>query len=81
MTNIVRIALPLRAAEDVIPHLGKPTHWQQGRSAKSVADSWFRANDIPHSQTGLLALLGVGEELAVDGLGRRHPTHGIGISH
>jgi len=95
-----RIAVPLLKAEDVIPHLGKPTHWKQGRSAKAVADSWFQANDLPPrvravldqsadlngaelidawlerctdlgdrrgsaTQTDLLAVLGVGDELAV----------------
>lgn len=89
--------------EDVIPHLGKPTHWKQGRSAKALADSWFQANDLPPrvravldqspeflgaelidawlerctdlgdrrgsaSQTDLLAVLGVGSELAVMGV-------------
>lgn len=98
-----RIAVPLLKAEDVIPHLGKPTHWKQGRSAKAVADSWFRANDIPPrvravleqspefsgaelidawlerctdlgdrrgtaSQTDLLAILGIGDELSVMGV-------------
>ena len=95
-----RIAVPLLKAEDVIPHLGKPTHWKQGRSAKAVADSWFQANDLPPrvravleqspelrgaelvdgwlerctdlgdrrgsaTQTDLLAVIGVGDELAV----------------
>ncbi|HMO75423.1 MAG TPA: hypothetical protein PKD99_15885 [Sphingopyxis sp.] len=103
MTSIMRIALPLLAADNVIPHLGKPHHWKQGRSAKSLADSWFRANDIPpavravldqspalagaelldawlerktdlgdgrasHSQTDLLAILGIGGELTVLGI-------------
>lgn len=100
MPALPRIAVPLLKAEDVIPHLGKPTHWKQGRSAKAVADSWFNANDIPPrvrvvldqspefrgaelvdawlerctdlgdqrgtaTQTDLLAVLGVGDELAV----------------
>ena len=95
-----RIAVPLLKPEDVIPHLGKPTHWKQGRSAKAVADSWFQANGVPRkvravleqspelcgaelvdawlerctdlgdsrgsaSQTDLLAVLGIGDELAV----------------
>lgn len=47
MPKLTRIAVPLLAPEDVIPHLGKPTHWKQGRSAKAVADSWFQANDLP----------------------------------
>ena len=45
--GIPRIHVPLRKPEDVIPHLGKPTHWKEGRSAKAVAESWFYANDIP----------------------------------
>lgn len=100
MAKLTRIAVPLLTPEDVIPHLGKPTHWKQGRSAKSVADSWFQANDLPErvravveqseelmgaelvdswmerctdlgdkrgsaTQTDLLAILGVGDELAV----------------
>lgn len=98
--KLTRIAVPLLKPEDVIPHLGKPTHWKQGRSAKAVADRWFQANDIPPrvravldqspelkgaelvdawlerctdlgdrrgsaSQTDLLAILGIGDELAV----------------
>jgi hypothetical protein len=39
--------LSLRRPEDVIPHLGSPNHWKQGRSAKSLADAWFQANDLP----------------------------------
>ena len=44
---IARISVALRRPEDVIPHLGSPTHWKQGRSAKSLADAWFQANDLP----------------------------------
>ena len=44
---IGRIHVPLTRPEDVIPHLGSPTHWQPGRSAKSVADLWFSENAIP----------------------------------
>jgi hypothetical protein len=46
--------VPLLKPEDVIPHLGKPTHWKDGRSAKAVAESWFYANDIPASVRALL---------------------------
>lgn len=103
MPALPRIAVPLLKPEDVIPHLAKPTHWKQGRSAKAVADSWLGANDIPPpvravleqapefkgaelvdawlerctdlgdrrgsaSQTDLLAVLGIGKELAVMGV-------------
>lgn len=40
------LAVPLRQPADVAPHLGKPTHWKQGRSAKALADAWFAANGI-----------------------------------
>jgi len=42
-----RLSLPLLAPENVIPHLGSPIHWKQGRSAKALADSWFQANGLP----------------------------------
>lgn len=45
--SIMRIAVPLKEAEDVRKHLGHSSHWRQGRSAKSVADCWFLANDLP----------------------------------
>ena len=95
-----RVAVALRRPEDVIPHLGSPTHWKQGKSAKSLADAWFHANDLPPrvravleqdpasdgtelidawlerctdladgratpSQTDLLAVVGMGPELAI----------------
>lgn len=49
-----RIHVPITRPEDVIPHLGSPTHWQPGRSAKCVADSWFGSNAIPPSVTAVL---------------------------
>ncbi len=100
MKQPIRLAVPMRTPADVIPHLGSPTHWRQGRSAKALADSWFSANGLPskvkhvlaqapeyasaelldgwleretdlgdgrstHSQTDLLALLGLEGSLAV----------------
>lgn len=50
-----RIAVPLLRAEDVIPHLGRPSHWKEGRSAKSLADSWFNADGVPKSISALLS--------------------------
>ena len=44
---LMKIAVPVRKPEDVIPHLGSPTHWKQGRSAKALADAWYQANDFP----------------------------------
>lgn len=51
---IRRLHVPLRAPEDVIPHLGAPYHWKEGRSAKSLVDQWWAANDIPRSVCALL---------------------------
>ena len=47
MSRLVRLNLAMRQPEDVIPHLGKAIHWKEGRSAKSLADSWFAANNLP----------------------------------
>lgn len=89
----------MKAAKDVIPHLGKPTHFRPDRSGGALAISWFKANRLPSSiadvlsrdarlsgaelvdgflerkvdlgdgstasQTDLLAILGVGDHLAV----------------
>lgn len=53
--NLPRIHVPITRPEDVVPHLGSPTHWQPGRSAKCVAESWFGANGIPQSVAMILA--------------------------
>jgi hypothetical protein len=37
----------MRRPEDVIPYLGSPSHWRDGRSAKLIAESWFAAKDRP----------------------------------
>lgn len=100
MSVIRRIHVPLLAAEDVIPHLGAPHHWKEGRSAKCLTDQWWLENDLPpsirailcqatewrqtelldafverctnlgdgrgsHSQSDLLAIVGLGSELGV----------------
>jgi hypothetical protein len=54
MTLLSRLHLPMRRPEDVIPFLGKPTHWKEGRSAKSLADAWFQANGIPEDVQAVL---------------------------
>lgn len=36
-----RPCLPIKAPYDVIPHLGSPTHWREGYSAKAIAETWF----------------------------------------
>jgi hypothetical protein len=54
MTIIRRVHLPLKSPEDVIPHLGAPHHWKDGRSAKLLIDQWWTANDLPASVRSLL---------------------------
>lgn len=33
--------LPMMGPEDVIPHLGSPSHWRECYSAKAIAEAWF----------------------------------------
>lgn len=47
--TIRRVHVPLLRPEDAIHHLGSPTHWQSGRSAKSAVDLWFSTNALPPS--------------------------------
>jgi hypothetical protein len=47
LRGISQLHLPMRRPEDVIPYLGSPGHWQDERSAKLVAESWFAAKDHP----------------------------------
>lgn len=103
MTRLPRLYLPMRHPEDVIPFLGRRSHWKEGRSAKCLADSWFSANDLPSrvrsvleqvpgytaatlvdafverctsledgrttpSQTDLLAVVGLADQLSVIGV-------------
>ena len=52
--TVRRLHVPLRRPEDVIPHLGAPHHWKEGRSAKSLVDQWWTANDFPPTIRALL---------------------------
>jgi hypothetical protein len=47
MAIIPRLHLPMRKPADVIPFLGAEGHWEDGRSAKLIAETWFSANDLP----------------------------------
>jgi hypothetical protein len=47
MREISQLHLPIRRPEDVIPYLGSPGHWRDGRSAKLIAESWFAADGLP----------------------------------
>lgn len=46
-SRISRLHVPAMKPEDVIPHLGKPSHYRSGRSAYCLANSWMRENDLP----------------------------------
>ena len=54
MSLIRRLYVPVRAREDVIPHLGATHHWKEGRSAKCLVDQWWAANDFPATIRDLL---------------------------
>lgn len=55
MADPIKLSVALKKPADVIPHLGKPTHWKQGRSAKALADCWFAANALPSRVQSLLS--------------------------
>ena len=50
-SKISRLHVPLTKPEDVIPHLGKPSHYRESRSAYCLVDSWANIwgsdNNIP----------------------------------
>ena len=80
---IRRIHVPLNSPEDVIPYLGAPHHWKEGRSAKSLIDQWWLANDVPPKVRCLLdqanewssaELIDAFAERCTD-LGDGRPTH------
>lgn len=51
-----RDGVALARAEDVIPLLGMPSHWREGRSAYETAHSWFDcAGSLPPAIASLLA--------------------------
>jgi hypothetical protein len=45
---------PLLKPEDVIPFLGKKSHWREGRSAFETAHSWLEADGIPTAVRAVL---------------------------
>ena len=47
MVRLSRLWLPLRNPEDVKPFLADPDQYWYGRSAKSVAETWSAANELP----------------------------------
>ena len=47
MTIPKNLSIAVEQAADIIPRLGSPIHWKQGRSAKALADSWTQAESLP----------------------------------
>ncbi len=48
--GLVRLAhlwLPLRKPEDVKPFLADPDQYNDGHSAKLIAETWSAANELP----------------------------------
>jgi hypothetical protein len=55
-TNAVpRLHVPLRQPEEIIAHLGKPSHWKERRSGQLTAQTWHSADGLPASIAALLA--------------------------
>lgn len=55
MSDVRHLHLPMRAPEDVIPHLKKGSlHWRDGYSAKSAAERWFNAAGFPDEVRAVL---------------------------
>lgn len=42
--RISHVHVPVLQPADVIPHLGKPGHFKEGRSGRLVAETWFAHN-------------------------------------
>lgn len=55
MATIRTLHIPIAEPAEIIPRLGKPTHWKPGRSAHSLATSWVRANGFPPRVAAVLA--------------------------
>jgi len=55
MSSIRTLHIAITEPEEIIPRLGKPTHWKPGRSAHSLATSWARANGFPRRVASVLA--------------------------
>ncbi len=71
--------VPMRRAEDVVPHLAAESHWRDGYSAKALATSWFGAGGFPGAVRSALATNPATEELAlIDGFFERKVDLGDG---
>ena len=42
--RVSHVHVPMLQPTDVIPHLGKPGHFKEGRSGRLVAETWFAHN-------------------------------------
>ena len=79
MNRLSRLHVPMRGPCDVIPFLGDPGHYKEGRSAQLIAESWFAANGLPIMIAHCLGQVGrfAGAEL-VDGFVERSTDLGDG---
>lgn len=82
--------VPLGAAADIVPFLGSPTHWREGRSAYEAACAWFDAEGIPPALLSLIegdpffvdAILEAAtfeKQTALDGFGRASQTDVLAV--
>ncbi|GAA4019269.1 hypothetical protein GCM10022280_18840 [Sphingomonas swuensis] len=49
-----RLSIFAKKPDDVVPRLGSPLHWRQGRSAKALADRWMQAEGFPTCVAAML---------------------------
>ena len=54
MAALQRLHLPMRQPADVIPHLGAEHHYQEGRSARLIAETWFAGQQQPRGLPGAI---------------------------
>ena len=57
MGIIRRLHLPIQKPSDVIPHLGAPHHYQEGFSARLIAETWFEADSRPNGLPEMVQLV------------------------
>ena len=56
--RISRVHVPMLQPADVVPHLGKPGHFKEGRSGRLVAETWFAHNGPSPAILAVLAQSG-----------------------
>ncbi len=82
MNSTRRPCLAMRAPEDVIPHLGSPSHWRDCHSAKAIAESWFRGLPmmVEHTLKQRCSTDAFGQVELVDAFLERRTALGVGTS-